>query len=136
MPQAAPNIPRRQSHPQVRSTALEKGGPMAQWGSPWQRQTTLTLLWTRVTHTLTLNGWPKEKCVCVCVCVCSSNSITSLPAALYSMPNFQQNMTGHVKSKKNQLELYFQNGSLGSSTDPFPSETSVTHEIYFKHLNI
>ena len=56
----------------------------------------------------------------------SINSITSLPTILYSMPNFQQNITGHVKSKKNQLELYFQKGSLGSSMDPFPSDTSVT----------
>ena len=52
------------------------------------------------------------------------------------MPSLQQNMTGHVKSKKNQFEFYFQNGSLDGSTDPFPSETSITCETYLKYLTI
>lgn len=115
----------------MRNTALEKGQAYGVW-----RATTATTnynlrpLSTRLTHTLTVKDWQEAKCVYIYVIVLFHYYCPIQHAKLST--KYYRN----VKSKKNQSEFYFQNDSQGSSTDPFPGETSITHEIYLKHLTI
>lgn len=91
-----------------------------------QSQTTLDQINTHP-HTEGLVGGK------VCVYIC--NSIISLLLSYTTCQAFHKILQEREKQEK-QSEFYFQNDSQGSSTDPFPSETSITREIYLKHLTI